>query len=177
MSVLLHHLGLNVKTSRHQYTLSNVRTTPSPRIKRINTSASVYFIECPYYSFSKANKPKNLVASNTISCGKTNKRYPSLNVDKIRGLRAVQWTNKVDKEVSTQIYYYNDHLKLLNRGISTPRLYQDIILSNKSYCVPMVKYRKNYNIMYDGVHPIRTLAKLWAAKLLETALELTEEGC
>jgi hypothetical protein len=117
------------------------------------------------------------VASNTISFGKTNKRYPSLNVDKIRGLRAVQWTNKVDKEVSTQIYYYNDHLKLLNRGISTPRLYQDIILSNKSNCVPMVKYRKNYNIMYDGVHPIRTLAKLWAAKLLETALELTEEGC
>ena len=111
MSVLLHHLGLNIKTSRHQYILSNVRTTPLPRIKRINTSASVYFIECPYYSITKANKPKNLVASNTISFGKTNKRNPSLNVDKIRGLRVVQWTNKVDKEVSTQIYYYNHHLK------------------------------------------------------------------
>ena len=134
MSVLLHYQELNVYTPRHQYTLSNVRTTPSPRIKRKNISASVYFIECPYCSITKANKPKNIVASNTISFGKTNKRYPSLNVDKIRGLRAVQWTNKVDKEVSTQIYYYNDHLKLLNRGISTPRLYQYIILSNKSNC-------------------------------------------
>jgi len=66
---------------------------------------------------------------------------------------------------------------LLNRGISTPRLYQDIILSNKSKGDPRVKYRKNYNIMHDGVQPIRTLAKLWAAKLVETALELKEEGC
>ena len=117
------------------------------------------------------------MASNTISFGKTNKRYPSLIVDKIRELRAVQWANKVDKEVSTRIDNYNDHLQLLNRGISPPRLYQDIILSNKSNYDPMVKYRKNYNIMHDRVHPIRTLAKLWAAKLVETALELTEEGC
>ena len=119
------------------------------------------------------------MASNTISFGKTNKRYPSLIhvVDKIRELRAVQWANKVDKEVSTQIYYYNDHLKLSSRGISTPRLYQDIILSNKSKDDPRVKYRKNYNLMHDGVHPIRTLAKLWAEKLVETALELSEEGC
>ena len=117
------------------------------------------------------------MASNTISFGKTNKRYPSLIVDKIRELRAVQWANKVDKEVSTQIDYYNDHLKLSNRGISTPRLYQYIILSKKSKGDPRVKYRKNYNLMHDGVHPIRTLAKLWAAKLVETTVELTEEGC
>ena len=136
-----------------------------------------HVIECPYYSITNANKPKNLVASNTISFGETNKRYPSLIVDKIRELRAVQWANKVNKEVSTQIDYYNDHLKLLNRGISTPRLYQDIILSNKSKGDPRVKYRKNYNIMHDEVQPIRTLAKVWAAKLLETALELKEEGC
>ena len=50
-------------------------------------------------------------------------------------------------------------------------------LSNKSKGDPRVKYRKNYNLMHDGVHPIRTLAKLWAAKLVETALELTKEGC
>jgi hypothetical protein len=45
------------------------------------------------------------VASNTISFGKTNKRYPSLIhvVNKIRELRAVQWENKVDKEVSTHL--------------------------------------------------------------------------
>jgi ribosomal protein S30 len=61
-------------------------------------------------------------------------------------------------------------LKLSNRGISTPRLYQYIILSNKSKGDPRVKYRKNYNLMHDGVHPIRTLAKLWAAKLVETTL-------
>jgi hypothetical protein len=50
-------------------------------------------------------------------------------------------------------------------------------LSNKSKGDPRVKYRKNYNIMHDEVQPIRTLAKVWAAKLLETALELKEEGC
>jgi hypothetical protein len=70
----------------------------------------------------QANKPKYLAASNTISFGKTNKRYPSLIhvVDKIRELRAVQWANKVDKEVSTQIYYYNDHLKLSNHTPQHP---------------------------------------------------------
>jgi phosphopantetheinyl transferase (holo-ACP synthase) len=76
----------------------------------------------------------------------------------------------VSPKLIVQIDYYNDHLKLLNRGISTPRLYQDIILSNKSKGDPRVKYRKNYNLMHDGVHPIRTLAKLWAAKLVELAL-------
>ena len=88
MSVLFHHQGLNVYTPRHQYTLSNVSTTPSPRIKRINPSASVCFIECPYYSITKANKPKYLVASNTISFRKTNKRYPSLIVDTNRELES-----------------------------------------------------------------------------------------
>jgi hypothetical protein len=81
------------------------------------------------------------------------------------------------KGIYTQIDYYNDHLKVLNKGIATPRLSQDIILSNKSRGDPKVKYRKNYNLMHDGVHPIRTLAKLWAAKLVETTLELSEEGC
>ena len=61
MSVLLHHQGLNASTPRHQYTLSNVRTSPSPRNKRINTSTSVYFIKCPYYSITKdkRNTPRH----------------------------------------------------------------------------------------------------------------------
>ena len=124
----------------------------------------------------RLDKPKNLVINSTINLGKANS---SLIVNKIRELREVQWAAKVDKEVSMQIDYYKDHLKLLNRGISTPtcRLSQDIILSNKSRGDPRVKYRKNYNLMHDEVHPIRTLAKLWAAKLVETALELSEEGC
>jgi hypothetical protein len=57
------------------------------------------------------------VANNTISFGKTNKRYPSLIVDTIRELRAVQGENKVDKEVITQIDYYNDHLNLSQTGV------------------------------------------------------------
>ena len=147
------------------------------QIRRKNPSASLYFIECPCYSITKSNKPKNIVVNSTINLGKVNERYPSLIVNKIREVREIQWAAKVDKEVSTQIDYYNDHLKLLNRGISTPRLSQDIIVSNKSRVDPRVKYKKNYNLMHDGVHPIRTLAKLWAVKLVETALELSEEGC
>jgi hypothetical protein len=69
------------------------------------------------------------------------------------------YTFQVDKEVSTQIDYYNDHLKLSNRGISTPRLYQDIILSNKSKGDPRVEYSIKYTdaeafirlILGDGV--------------------------
>jgi len=63
----------------------------------------------------RLDKPKNLVVNSTINLGKVNKRYPSLIVNKIRELREVEWAVKVDKEVSTQIDYYNDHLKLLNR--------------------------------------------------------------
>ena len=79
------------------------------QIRRRNPSAKVYFIECPYYSITKANKPKHLVVNSTINLVKANKRYPSLIVDEIRALREVQWAAKVDKEVSTQIDYYNDH--------------------------------------------------------------------
>ena len=147
------------------------------QIRRKYPSALVFFIECSSYSITKANKSKHLVVNSTINLGKANKRYPSLIVNKIREVREVQWAAKVDKEVSTQIDYYNDHLKLLNKGIATPRLSQDIILSNKSRGDPKVKYRKNYNLMHDGVHLIRTLAKLWAAKLVETTLELSEKGC
>jgi hypothetical protein len=109
------------------------------QIRRKNPSASLYFIECPCYSITKSNKPKNIVVNSTINLGKVNERYPSLIVNKIREVREIQWAAKVDKEVSTQIDYYNDHLKLLNRGISTPRLSQDIILSNKSRVDPRVK--------------------------------------
>lgn len=56
-------------------------------------------------------------------------------------------------------------------------LSQDIILFNKSRGDPRVKYRKNHNLMHDEVHPIRALAKLWAATLIETALEVSEERC
>ena len=84
----------------------------------------------------RLDKPKNLVINSTINLGKANS---SLIVNKIRELREVQWAAKVDKEVSMQIDYYKDHLKLLNRGISTPRLSQDIILSNKSRGDPRVK--------------------------------------
>ena len=60
----------------------------------------------------RLDKPKNLVINSTINLGKVNKRYPFLIVNKIRELREVQWAAKVDKEVSMQIDYYNDHLKL-----------------------------------------------------------------
>ena len=77
----------------------------------------------------RLDKPKNLVINSTINLGKANS---SLIVNKIRELTEIQWAAKVDKEVSTQIVYYNDHLQLLNRGISTPRLSQDIIFSTKA---------------------------------------------
>jgi len=68
-------------------------------------------------------------------------------------------------------------LKILNRNIATPRLSQDQILSNKRKKDRRVRYRINYNLLSDGVHPEKIIAMLCSYKLVELAIELTEERC
>ncbi|CAG2223879.1 unnamed protein product [Mytilus edulis] len=138
-------------------------------------SATVLFIECPYYSITRANKPKDSINLNVNS---KKKIYPSLLVNKAtKGHRKVQLATNIDKELSEQIDYFNDHLKLINRLYSTPRISQDFILSNKTKRDTKVKYRKNFNLTSDGVHPIRAVNKLWMLKFIDLALELSEQGC
>jgi hypothetical protein len=100
-------------------------------------------------------------------------------INAARESRYVELESVTDKQVRNQIdfRYYNDHLKILNRKIATPRLSQDQILSNKRKKDRRVRYRINYNLLSDGVHPERILAKLWSYKLVELAIEVTAERC
>ncbi|CAG2249526.1 unnamed protein product [Mytilus edulis] len=133
------------------------------------------FLECPYYSITRANKPKDSI---NLIVNSKKKTYPSLLVNKAtKGHRKVQLATNIDKELSEQIDYFNDHLKLINRLYSTPRISQDFILSNKTKRDTKVKYRKNFNLTSDGVHPIRAVNKLWMLKFIDLALELSEQGC
>jgi len=102
------------------------------------------------------------------------KQYPVLIINKYRKSRVVASKSKVDKELCSLVDYYNEQLRLLNKH-KTPRISQDIITSSKPKNRTSVKYRKNFNLMPDGVHPSRTLAKLWLYRLIELSLEVSEQ--
>ena len=68
-------------------------------------------------------------------------------------------------------------MKILNKNVATPRLSQDQILSNKRKKDIRVRYRINYNLLSDGVHPENIIAKLWLYKMIELAIEMIEERC
>ena len=110
------------------------------------------------------------------TCG-SGKHYPPILINAAKESRSVELESVTDKQVRKQIDYYNDHLKILNRNVATPRLSQDQILSNKRKKDRRVRYRINYNLLSDGAHPERILAKLWSYKLVELAIEVTEERC
>ena len=78
-----------------------------------------------------------------------------------------------DHKLSSAVEYYNQQVQLLN-DIKTPRLSLDILQAHKKATDPKTKYRKNYNLYHDGIHPIRPLAKLWMYKILGLAKELNE---
>jgi hypothetical protein len=72
--------------------------------------------------------------------------------------------------------YYNEQLKLLNgTNRKSPRLSQELIASHKVPYSSRVIYKKNFGLLHDGVHSIRTLAKLWMYKLIQVSLEMSEE--
>jgi len=146
------------------------------QIIQANSSAKVLFLDCPYYSITRANKIRSghINTHNTCSSGK---HYPPILINVARESRSVQLKSVVDKQVRKQIDYYNEHLKILNRNVATPRLSQDQILSNKRKKDIRVRYRTNYNLLSDGVHPEKIIAKLWLYKMVELAIEVTEERC
>jgi hypothetical protein len=67
---------------------------------------------------------------------------------------------------------YNNNT-LPDTGISSKS--QDIISSSKPKQFTYVKYRNNFNLMPDGVHHNRTLAKLWLYRIIELSLEVAEQ--
>lgn len=152
-----------------EFTLSEYRELKR-MIIQTNPSALVVFIDCPYYSISRVNNHSRL---NTAKDGP---KRPSLVVNKVRGKRDVQWAAKVDKKLKDQVDYYNNHLKIIRKEVlnTPPRLSQDLVLSNKCAGDRKVKYRLNYNLLTDGVHPGRILAKIWLYKLLRLAIEIQD---
>ncbi|CAG2247560.1 unnamed protein product [Mytilus edulis] len=136
---------------------------------------TVLCIDCPYYSITRANN-KYAIRKEGNERPKPNKK-PSLVINKFKKNRVVQLSTEIDNQVCNQVDYYNRQIKLINRNTATPRLSQDLIISNKSKKDRRVRYRKNYNLLQDGVHPTRTIAKLWIYKLIDLALELSEDRC
>lgn len=105
------------------------------------------FIECPYYSVIKANK--------------------------IKGVKSVDKHNSKDKIVCDLVDYFNEKIRLLNpTNVTIPRLAQDIIIASKPRTQNEVKYRKNFNLFHDGVHPLKPLAKLWLHRMLQLVYEV-----
>ncbi|CAC5420474.1 unnamed protein product [Mytilus coruscus] len=162
----------------------------------------IIFLECPYYSISTFNKTiregkknkgildqnnnrtkptnyslvvKKYSGTRIVTKKERNKRhYPALVIDKTKGFRSVTQASSLDKELCYQVDYYNRQLKLLNKKYRAPRFSQDQIISNKPKNKTRVRYRKNYKLLSDGIHPNRTLAKLWVYEMVELSLEVSE---
>ncbi|CAG2202746.1 unnamed protein product [Mytilus edulis] len=165
---------------------------------------TIIFLDCPYYSITifnkkirdreeKKNKDKldqnnNQTKSTNFSLvvkkykgtrivtkkDKNKRHYPALVIDKTKRYRSVTQASSLDKELCYQVDYYNRQLKLLNKKYRAPRFSQDQIISNKPKNKTRVRYRKNYKLLSDGIHPNRTLAKLWVYKMVELSLEVSE---
>ena len=77
------------------------------------------------------------------------------------------------KKLNGAIDFYNQQIRLIN-DIRTPRLSLDIIASHKKSKLSCTKYRKNFNLYTDGIHPSIPLTKLWAYKIIALANSVTD---
>ena len=110
-------------------------------IQRHNRGAEVIFLNCPYYSIVRWNEMKGC---------------PTHSIDKYR----VQ-----DSELTKVIDYFNDKIDRLNRH-TTPKIEQDLVKSSKKRHSSHVKYKNNFNMLTDGIHPGPDLAKLWIERII-----------
>ena len=102
-----------------------------------------------------------------------NSYFASLKVSRRYIERRKSRKSKIDKQLSLAIDYYNEHLKLINK-FNTPRISQDIISSCKRKNKVCIRYRKNYNLFQDSIHPLRPIIKLWLQKFLLLADKLSK---
>jgi len=171
------------------------------RLLEANKSALIVFLECPYYSIKKYNK--KTIAHTEPKVDKDNNNN-TRSIKKKKGEENLTWTikgdnipkRKIEKGKSIKITvsfrrqkkteplydtpilsqavdYYNTQVRLIN-DTETPRLSRDIIRSHKTKRDKCTKYKKDYSLYHDGVHPIRPLAKLWMYRIVKLALELND---
>ena len=118
-------------------------------ILKNNPSATVLFLNCPYYSLFRWNKNKGCA---TVE----HRRY-----------------QQEDELLKGTIDQLNDKLREINSdqssdiGTKLPQIGLDLIKSSKNKNNVKVKYSINYNLLLDGIHPGRELSKLWLLRLLK----------
>lgn len=110
-------------------------------ILAINSRATIVFIECP-----------------PISCIRWNE---------CRGVPG-KCAENTDNKLSEVISYFNVKLNLINNPHNAPRFYQDLVQTSKRKN-RSTKYKINYKLLTDGVHPSQNLTKLWLLKIYKLA--------
>ena len=129
--------------------------------KRANKEAKIIFLDCPYYSTIKYN---NKTSNRTVHPIRGNLKLTAINNKTI---------SVNDLKLNKAVDYYNSQLLLLN-NVVTPKFGIDILAPTKRAIYKVTKYRKNFNLYYDGVHPIRPLSKLWLYRILNFANTLQD---
>ena len=76
-------------------------------------------------------------------------------------------------KLNKAVDYYNSQLLHLNNVVA-PKFGSDILAPTKRAIYTATKYRKNFKLYYDGVHPIRPLSKLWLCRILNFASTLQD---
>jgi hypothetical protein len=120
------------------------------RISHENSQSKVIFIECPFLSVYRWNKHQ-----------RREHNTQSEEIDK-----------KQDTELKSIIKYFNNQLNLINRDWTTPKISQDQIISSKEKRISHANYKINYNLLFDGIHPRRPIARLWLHRLVKYARDL-----
>jgi hypothetical protein len=133
------YISLRKYTYQHiKETLTQYRNLKD-QIKKENKHAQVLFVECSYYSITRWNsshiskQQDNIIRS---LCKVRNRDKNTFNTSYLASLivsrrhreRREARKSKLDKQLSLAIYYYNEHLKLINK-FNTPRTSQVIISS------------------------------------------------
>lgn len=107
-------------------------------------------------------RPKRIVTK-----GKGKSLQVSVSVKKTKGEDPLYDTPRLNSAVD----FYNKKVRALNK-FDTPYLAKDILRSHKAKSDKFTKYKKDYSLYFDGIHPDRQLSKLWMYKILKLAKEL-----
>ena len=112
----------------------------------VNKSANVFFVECPPISTKRWAERTSGNGDEFI---------------------------KQDEKLAILIQVFNTKLCELNLGIKVPKITQDLIRSSKQKHFK-TRYKVNWNLYSDGIHPCDVLAELWLYRLYYFATNL---GC
>ena len=140
------------------------------KLLRANKEAKIVFLDCPYYSTIKYNKQDIHIKKSDKDSN--NNKTSDITVHPIRGSLKITSINNKTRNISVNglkfnkaVDYYNSQLLLLN-NVVTPKFGSDILAPTKRAIYTATKYRKNFKLYYDGVHPIGPLSKLWLYRIL-----------